>query len=327
LSEILSELSAVSMPKSDDLIVGLATPDDGAILRIDNDRALIFSADFFAPVVDDPVSYGRIAASNALSDIYAMGGVPKMALNLVCWPEELPESVLRDVLKGGSEMVSDAGALLVGGHTVKDSEPKYGLAVIGFVDTNMILRTSGAKPGDLIVLTKALGIGVITTAHKRGIVNNNHLDECVKIMACNNSPIVEACKMVYPNVHAGTDVTGYGLLGHAQEMAEESECGIIFNSDNIPFMDGSLEYAERGIFSDGAISNEDFYSKFVSFSDDLNSWQRTMLFDPQTSGGLLVSVEAKNAEQLVDVLVEFGAVSSAIVGEVVNGKSGMICVK
>jgi len=328
LGEIVSTLGGeVGKHQAADLIVGLDSPDDAAVMKIDDDKALVFTADFFAPVVDDAYSYGSVAAANALSDIYAMGAVPQMALNLVAWPEEMDLSVIRDVLKGGLDKVMESGAFLAGGHTVKDAEPKFGLAVTGVVHPDRILRKGGAQIGDLIVLTKPLGSGVITTALKESRVREVHLEACVKVMSKLNSSGMLGATAIYPHVHAATDVTGYGLVGHLHEMAIGAECAINIQSDNLPWISGSHEYSKAGLFSDGAVANKEYYGEFVTYAKELAGWKVKLLFDPQTSGGLLMSVQPDSALDLLDAIVDNGGDDSYIVGEVVVGQSGNIIVE
>lgn len=327
LGEIVNTLGGeVRKYRDTNLIVGLDSPDDAAIMKIDDDKALVFTADFFAPVVDDAYSYGSVAAANALSDIYAMGAVPQMALNLVGWPEEMDPSVIRDVLKGGLDKVMESGAFIAGGHTVKDAEPKYGLAVTGIVNPDRILRKGGAQVGDLIVLSKPLGSGVITTAVKESRVRDVHLEACVSVMSKLNSSGMLGANAMYPHVHAATDVTGYGLVGHLHEMAIGARCAIKIQYDNLPWISGSHEYAKAGLFSGGAVANKEYYGEFVTYAKELADWKVKLLFDPQTSGGLLMSVQSDSALDLLDAIVDNGGDDSCIVGEVVVGESGNIIV-
>ena len=327
LGDILDTLGdQVDEEQHSDLLVGLSSPDDAAVLRIDDDKALIFTADFFAPVLDDPYSYGSVAAANALSDIYAMGGVPQMAINLVAWPDDMEPTIIEAVLMGGLDKVREAGAYLAGGHTVRDTEPKYGLAVTGLVHPDKILRIGGAEHGDLLVLTKPLGSGVMTTALKEAKIDQRHLDACVAVMNRLNVSGSQAANAVYPHVHAATDVTGYGLVGHAYEMADGAGCSIELRIDGLPWIDGSQNYAKAGHFSGGAIANRKYYEKYVVYKRELEDWNAMMLFDPQTSGGLLLSVGAEHAHDLLDALNRYGNEDSCVVGEVVVGEAGKIIV-
>ena len=328
LGNILDALGdQVNKHQKPDLLVGLSNPDDAAVLRIDDEKALIFSADFFAPVLDDPYAYGSVAAANALSDIYAMGGVPQMAINLVAWPEDMDPEIIGTVLKGGFDKIREAGAILVGGHTVKDAEPKFGLAVTGLVHPDKILRTGGAEPGDLLVLTKPLGSGVITTALKEAEVDERHLEACVSVMTKLNFSAVQAVDAVYPHVHAATDVTGYGLVGHAHEMACGSGYSMVLQVNNLAWIDGSKNYAQAGYFSGGAVANREHYEKYVVYESKFDDWNRMMLFDPQTSGGLLLSVGADHAHNLLDALKRYGSEDSCVIGEVIAEGAEQIVVR
>ena len=309
-------------------MVGLSSRDDAAVLKIDDEKALVFTADFFAPVLDDPYAYGSVAAANALSDIYAMGGVPQMALNLVAWPDDMDPEIIAKVLRGAFDKVAEAGAYLAGGHTVRDTEPKFGLAVTGVVHPDRILRSDGARIGDVIVLTKPLGSGVITTALKEAKVEREHLEKCVSVMAKLNKGAMLAATSVHPYLHAATDVTGYGLIGHAHEMAAGARCSIEIELDALPWILGSQTYAKAGMFSGGATANKKYYSEHVTYADKNKSveWQTNMLFDPQTSGGLLLSVHRDHASDLLAALAKHGSEESCVVGQVVVGEAGRIVV-
>ena len=311
-----------------DLLVGLDSRDDAAVLRIDEEKALVFSTDFFAPVLDDPYDYGSVAAANALSDIYAMGGVPQMAINLVAWPDDMDPEIIAKVLRGAFDKVVEAGAYLAGGHTVRDTEPKFGLAVTGVVHPDRILRSDGARIGDVIVLTKPLGSGVITTALKQSKVEKLHLKTCVSVMTKLNEGGMLAAQSVYPYIHAATDVTGYGLIGHAHEMATGAGCSIEIEFDTLPWIVGSLTYAEAGMFSGGATANKEYYSEHVTYvyKNKIVDWKTNMLFDPQTSGGLLLSVQRDHASDLLAALEKQGSEDSCVVGQVVVGEAGRIVV-
>jgi selenide,water dikinase len=306
----------------------LSSRDDAAVLKIDDEKALVFTADFFAPVLDDPYAYGSVAAANALSDIYAMGGVPQMALNLVAWPDDMDPEIITKVLRGAFDKVAEAGAYLAGGHTVRDTEPKFGLAVTGVVHPDRIFRSDGAKIGDVIVLTKPLGSGVITTALKETKVEKKHLETCVSVMAKLNKGAMLAARSVHPYLHAATDVTGYGLIGHAHEMATGAGCSIEIELESLPWIVGSQTYAKAGMFSGGATANKEYYSKHVTYADKNKGveWQTNMLFDPQTSGGLLLSVHRDHASDLLAALAKYGSEDCCVVGRVVAGEAGRIVV-
>ena len=272
-----------------DLITGLAQPDDAAVWRLDKDRALVATTDFFTPVVDDAYDYGAIAAANSLSDVYAMGAKPFLALNVAAFPGNLPLPMISEILRGGIEKAKEAGVVIAGGHTIKDDEPKYGLMALGFAHPEKILRKSGAKVGDVLLLSKPLGTGVITTALKQDKVAKSHLAEAVTWMKTLNEHAGEAILMM--GAHAATDITGFGFIGHAWEMVHASGKGMRIMYKNVPFMEGARFYAEKGVFPGGAFDNYAYYQPHVQFSGSLQDWEKMLLFDPQTSGGLLAAVD------------------------------------
>ena len=277
-----------------DLLVGLQTPDDAAVWRLDDQRALVVTTDFFTPVVDDPYDYGSIAAANSLSDVYAMGGRPFLALNIAALPPDLPEEILSEIVRGGAEKAREAGVVIAGGHTVQDKEPKYGLVVIGFVDPQHALTKGGARPGDLLVLTKPLGFGVTTTALKREQASDADVAEVVGWMIRLNRTASQVAVDV--GLKGGTDVTGYSLLGHGLEMAQASQVGLRLVFDQIPFVTCARRYAEAWAFPGGASDNQHYFGKFVRFSERISEMEKMMLFDPQTSGGLLLAVPPEKIE-------------------------------
>lgn len=272
-----------------DLITGLDQPDDAAVWRLDEDRALVVTTDFFTPIVDNPYDYGAIAAANSLSDIYAMGAKPFLALNIAAFPADLPLSIVSEILRGGMEKAKEAGVVIAGGHTIKDDEPKYGLIALGFAQPEKILRKAGAREGDVLLLSKPLGTGVITTALKQDKVDLKHLAMAVDWMKTLNDKVGNAALVM--NARSATDITGFGFIGHAWEMASASGVGMRINFDDIPIMDGSLLYAEKGIFPGGAYDNQLYYQDKVNYLKEMSEWQKLILFDPQTSGGLLLAVE------------------------------------
>lgn len=307
------------------MIVGLDTSDDAGVYRIGNDTALIQTVDFFTPVVDDPYSYGQIAAANSLSDVYAMGGKPLTAMNIICFPtDKLDLSVLAEILKGGADKIREAGAVLVGGHSVEDNEPKYGLSVTGIVHPDRVLANSGAKPGDSLILTKPLGIGIITTAIKGGISSPEEIDLVTKVMAALNNEAAEA--MLETDVNGCTDISGFGLLGHASEMARASGIGITLRADRVPVLQAAEGYAKMGIVPAGTRKNLKYISQFVDFSDDVNETERLILADAITSGGLLISVPGGKAEKLLQSLHARGVTDAAVIGEVGLPADGRITV-
>ena len=258
------------------------------MLRLDDERALIFTTDFFTPIVDDPTSYGAIAAANALSDVYAMGGRPVLALNIVAFPANLPGSLLGEILRGSAEKVREAGAVIAGGHTIKDDEPKIGLAVIGMAEPAKLFSKTGARPGDVLVLSKPLGTGTITTAGKNDKVKAEHLRGAIGWMTRLNRDASRAASLA--GARAATDVTGFGLMGHATEMAGPAGVTFRFKAGAVPFMDGAQDYAAEWIFPGGSADNKLTYEPGVRFDASLSEETRMLLFDAQTSGGLLVAL-------------------------------------
>ena len=303
------------------LLVGLAAPDDAAVYQLNESQAIISTVDFFPPVVDEAYEFGAIAAANALSDVYAMGGEVLFALNLVAWRDDLDPSLLTDVLRGGADKVKESGGAVAGGHTVTDQEPKYGLAVTGIVHPHHIFTKGGARVGDSIILTKPLGTGTITTAIKRGECDAADARGCVESMMKLNRDASRAAKNLGEAVHAVTDITGFGLIGHAHEMAHLSECVIRFDFESLPWLNGAQNYARQWIFPGGSERNEAFYSQWVTFERGLENWEQRLMFDPQTSGGLLLAIDSARAEEFLK------DVAAWKIGEVVDGAGGFIFVR
>jgi selenide,water dikinase len=271
-----------------DVLVGIEKPDDAAVWRLDARRALVVTTDFFTPVVDDPYDYGSIAAANSISDIYAMGGQPFLGLNVAALLPDLPPEINAEILRGGAEKAREAGVVIVGGHTVQDKEPKYGLVVLGFVNPRKMLTKGGAHPGDALILTKPLGFGVTTTALKQQKALPEDVAETVMWMKqLNKSASALAVEF---NIHSATDVTGFGLLGHASEMAQASGVGVQFFIEKLPFVAGGRKYAEMCTFPGGASDNLLYFGPHVQFAPQISEETRMLLFDPQTSGGLLLAV-------------------------------------
>ena len=283
-------LRSLTLPASPDVLVGLGVPDDAAVYRIADDLALVQTVDFFPPIVDDPYTFGAIAAANALSDIYAMGGRPILALAIAGFPEDLPPAVISAILQGGADKVAEAGAVVAGGHTVVDKEPKYGLCVTGLIHPDRVTAKGGARPGDVLLLGKPLGTGVITTAHKRGIVTEEHLQAAITSMLRLNRRTAEIAADA--GLHGATDITGYGLLGHASELARNSGAGMEIDLEHVPLLPGALDYARRQIFPGGLGRNRDYLlgDGFVRLAEGLDPARAQLLFDPQTSGGLLFAL-------------------------------------
>lgn len=309
---------------NENLIVGLDTSDDAAVYKISDELAIIQTLDFFTPVVDDPFVFGQIAASNSLSDVYAMGGDPKLAMNIVCFPNCLNPDILAEILKGGHDKVSEAGAVLVGGHTVEDDEPKYGLSITGFVHPEDVMANAHAKVGDILVLTKPLGVGIINTAIKGGLADNKSYNEAVKVMTTLNKFGKEAA--LKAGVNGCTDITGFGFLGHSLEMAMASSVTMKINSTDIPLIEKSIEYASMGLVPAGAYSNENYIGDRVVFDDSVPIEIKDILFDPQTSGGLLLSVERNKLDELLENLKN-SPTSYGVVGEVIEQKDHFIIVE
>jgi selenide,water dikinase len=268
--------------------VGLEGPDDAAVWRLDEKRALVVTTDFFTPVVDDAYDFGSIAAANSLSDVYAMGGRPFLALNIAALPSDLPTEVSAEILRGGAEKAREAGVVIAGGHTIKDSEPKYGLVAIGFVEPDRMLSKGGLEPGDALVLTKPLGFGVVTTALKQQKADAGDVEEVTDWMKRLNRLASELALEF--ELHGGTDITGYSLLGHASEMAAASHVALRFHRAQVPFVGSARKYAEMGTFPGGAFDNRKYYSALVQFDAAMDEPARMLFFDPQTSGGLLLGV-------------------------------------
>jgi selenide, water dikinase len=306
------------------LLVGAADGDDAAVLRLDDQRALVLTTDFFTPIVDDARDWGRIAAANALSDVYAMGGWPLIALNLTAWPAELPVELLAEVLRGGAEVAAQAGCPVVGGHSIDDPEPKYGLAVVGMADPGRLLTIARARPGDWLVLTKPLGTGVVATAVKRGDPDPAQVAAAVAAMTTLNRDAAEAA--LAAGVEAATDVTGFGLLGHLHRMLRASGTAGEVHAARVPFLPGAAELAAAGFVSGGTRNNEAYLRDHVDLEPGLPPVVATLLHDAQTSGGLLLSVASERLAGLAGDLRGRG-IEPALVGRVVAGRPGAIDVR
>lgn len=323
LAQVLRQL-----PKqvSEKVIVGLETPDDAGVYVLDGERAIIQTLDFFPPVVDDPYEYGQIAATNSLSDVYAMGGVPITAMNIVCFPMdgEIPHSVLVEILRGGADKVAESGAILLGGHTVNDEIIKFGLSVTGLGKPSEITAVKGARPGDNLVLTKALGTGMVNTALKREVADPGDVEIASRSMRTLNAAAARA--MVSTGVNAATDVTGFSLLGHLLEMLEASEVSAEIDSSALPILPGALRYAEQGISTGGGRANAVHVGEHVAFAPSVTEAMRAVCFDPQTSGGLLMSVSPDKTERLLAELQAEGAPFHQVIGRIKEGAAGRITV-
>lgn len=301
--------------------MGLSEPDDAAVYQVDERRAIISTADFFPPVVDDPYDFGAIAAANALSDIYAMGGRPLMAINLVAYPDDLDKGILAEILRGGADKTREAGAVIAGGHSISDAEPKYGLSVTGEVDAMRIIRKSGARPGDRLLLTKAIGTGVVTTALKRGLASDADVEAAVRSMARLNRVAAELAQEYA--VAAMTDITGFGLAGHALEMARLSGVDFALDFASLQTLPGAEAFAKQGVFPGGMARNMEYFSQWVELDADLPEYARGLLYDPQTSGGLLMAVAPERCAELLADLRAAGEAAFAL-GEVLAGPGRLL---
>ena len=304
--------------RDENLLVGTEHPDDAAVYRINEDLALIQTVDFFPPVVDDPYHYGEIAAVNALSDVYAMGGRPLTAMNIVCFPcHKLGTDILVEILKGGARKVAEAGALLVGGHTINDDEPKYGLAVTGIVEPGELFTKGGVEPGDQLILTKPLGSGIITTALKGEIAPAHLLEEMTHWMTTLNKGAAEVARKV--GVKTCTDITGFGLLGHIEEMIRGSGVDAVINVQAVPCVEGALELAKEGIVPGGARANREFLRDKLVF-EEIDEAMLDVLCDPQTSGGLLMAVKKERASEAIHLLKNKRLSYASVIGEIIMEK-------
>ncbi len=304
-------------------MVGFDHSDDAAVYRLTDDLAIVQTLDFFPPMVDDPYTFGQIAAANALSDIWAMGAVPKTALNIVCFPEKMNIEVLSQVLQGGSEKVMEAGAVLAGGHSIDDVDVKYGLSVTGIIDPRKIYTNVGSKPGDVLILTKPLGVGIVCCAHRVGEASKGAMEQAIKSMATLNKYAAEVMQK-YP-VHACTDVTGFGFLGHLHEMLHGESSALVYSSE-IPHIPEALHYAEEFLITGAAQRNRNFLEGFVHIEPGVPFGIEEVLFDPQTSGGLLVSVPKEVAKQVLIELETLG-LPCGIVGEIIEWEAKEIMIR
>jgi selenide,water dikinase len=313
------------LPSHPDLLVGISTGDDAGVFRLSDDIAIVNTVDFFTPVVDDPFTYGQISAANALSDVYAMGGVPRTALNIVCWPQSgLPGTLLTDILRGAADKAREAGVVIVGGHTVADEEVKFGMAITGVIDPRRIVRNIGAQVGDALVLTKALGTGILMTAFKRDAIDNENDAYQAAVRSMTQLNAAAASAMLKYDVHAATDVTGFGLVGHALKMAEGSGVTFVFEESDLPLLPGVLEQCRAGMIPGGGERNREYYAPSVRISDEVAEEIATITFDPQTSGGLLIAIPEKQSLELVAELQNCGHREAAIVGRVVARREHLI---
>jgi len=318
----LRDLPKITHPN---LLVGIDAQDDAGVFRLNKQITLVQTVDFFTPIVDDPYDFGQIAAANSVSDIYAMGGTPITALNVVCFPTKtLGTKVLTEILRGGLDKLKEAGVVVVGGHTVEDAEPKYGMAVTGIIDPKKVVTTAGAKPGDQLILTKPLGIGTITTALKFGKATPQALSEAVKVMTRLNDTAAKVITKI--GVNAATDITGFGLLGHGYEMAELSKVSLVIQASQVPLLKSAIPLAKKNIFSGGASKTLDFLHGKLGITPNIPQYLINLLADAQTSGGLLISVQKKKAQSLLTALHQAGVRDATVIGEVIPSSKNKIIV-
>ena len=323
LAQVLRPLNEMFPPADHPAVIrGLENPDDAAVYRLDDDKAVLLTADFFPPVVDDPYWFGAIAAANALSDLYAMGARPLFAINLVGFPDTMDNEILTEILRGGAEKIREAGSVVVGGHTTVDKEPKYGLAVAGLINPDRVLSKGGAVRGDLLLLTKPLGTGLVTTAHKRQEVEEEDLFAAVESMARLNRRAAELFMDAGDAVHAMTDITGFGLAGHAHEMAEQSGLGFAMEVRALPILPGVKHYSREMMVPGGLNRNADYYRQFVE-GIKLEGMARHIVYDPQTSGGLLAAVDPGEVEAILARFREAGE-PCWVVGSAQEGPAGRL---
>jgi selenide,water dikinase len=317
--QVLSRVPVMTHP---DLLVGTETGDDAAVYRLNDETALIMTVDFFPPITDDPFEFGSIAAANSLSDVYAMGGKPLVALNIVGFPASLDKEILGEVLRGGYSKANEAGCLIVGGHTVDDPEPKYGLSVVGIVEPGKQVTNAGVQPGDVLVLTKPLGTGIITTAGKQSKVSPEVLKGAVEAMATLNRSACEA--MVKVGVHAATDITGFGLMGHLKSMVRGSKVTAEVSLGRVPVLPGTWDLLDQGVAPGGTHRNLQSVADTVQWHHDLTEREQLLLCDAQTSGGLLIAVSSDKKDALVTELEKSGSMCAAVVGQVIGESQGQI---
>ncbi|MBD8004727.1 selenide, water dikinase SelD [Bacillus norwichensis] len=323
LAKVLQELpQGISDPN---LLVGLDTSDDAGVYRLNDTTAIVQTIDFFTPIVDDPYDFGQIAAANAISDVYAMGGKPITALNVVAFPiATLDKSILADILRGAGDKLKEADAVLVGGHSIDDQEPKFGMAVTGLIHPDKVRTNAGARPGDSLVLTKPIGVGIMTTSLKKGLLSEEEIERVTKVMTTLNRKAAEISEKY--TVHASTDVTGFGLLGHASEMAKGSNVGIRIFYEQVPILERVQELAESGAVPGGTKNNFAHLEDVVTYPESMNQIERWILCDAVTSGGLLLAVDSEEAGRLAEELRD-NEVEAQVIGEVLGENKGRITVQ
>jgi selenide,water dikinase len=315
----------MAFPTDENVIVGLDRADDAGVYKISDDLALIQTVDFFTPVVDDPYWFGQIAAANALSDVYAMGGTPKTAMNLVAFPvKQMELAVLRQIIQGGIDKLKEAGVVLIGGHSIEDKEIKYGLSVTGVIHPKRVLAKKNLRPGDCLILTKPLGTGIVNTAVKAAMASDRLVEKVTLLMAALNRDAARI--MADFDISGCTDVTGFGLLGHLAEMVKGSDTSVRVDSVQVPVISEALKFAAMGLIPAGAYKNREFTEQMITFAETVPRTLQDLLFDPQTSGGLLISVSATHSAALVSALKDGGIDDAAQIGDVVNGPEEKIWV-
>ncbi|WP_077324261.1 selenide, water dikinase SelD [Virgibacillus siamensis] len=323
LEQVLHTLPTAA--PNENLLVGLDTSDDAGVYKLTDDLAIVQTVDFFTPIVDDPYSFGQVAAANAISDVYAMGGTPITALNIVAFPiSTLDKDILTEILRGAQDKLEEAGVSLVGGHSIDDQEPKFGLAVTGTVNPKKVRTNKGAKPGDKLILTKPIGVGIMSTSIKNNLLDESEIQRVTDVMTTLNKTAAET--MAAYDIHACTDVTGFGLLGHASEMAAASDVEINITYDNVPILPRVKELAESGSVPGGTKNNFKHVQDVVNYPETMDQTDKWILCDAVTSGGLLISAGSDDAESLLGDLQKNG-VEAKIIGEVISGKNGQITVQ
>ena len=319
-------LKPLPLERHPNLLVGTETADDAGVFKLSEEMALVQTVDFITPIVDDPFVFGQIAAANSLSDVYAMGGKPLTAMNVIGFPRlSLDLSILTEILRGGLDKIHEAGAVLVGGHTVEDAELKYGLSVTGTVHPREILTNKASQAGDVLVLTKPIGTGIISTANKAEMADAEYLQGAAESMARLNQKAAES--MARCRVHACTDITGFGLLGHVSEMARGSGLSFRLFYSRIPLLPGTKEYSAMGMVPGGAYCNQTHFGPEISFSDKVPEMERIILYDPQTSGGLLIALPRAEGEKLLRICREKGIGEASLIGEVVPREKSLVTVE
>jgi selenide,water dikinase len=314
LRQLNDVLAGTHLPN---LLVGLGDRDDATVYRLNDEQAAVLTVDFFAPLVDDPYSYGAIAAANSMSDVYAMGGEVLLALNVAAFPEDLSQDIVADILRGGADKVFEAGGIIAGGHTMIDKEPKYGLCVLGLIHPERVFTRNGARPGDALYLSKKLGTGIVTTAAMMDMVDPRHLEAAIESMARLNRHPSHIVREV--GAHALTDVTGFGLLGHAFEMAEVSSVAFRIEASRVPILAGALEYAAQGAISGGESRNRHAWQEKTTFQDSISDGLASVLFDPQTSGGLLIAASPEQGQEM-EQQFSLSHLTLWRIGEVIEGQ-------